>query len=121
MNREAVNTQLANEARLLLPTLAAAEATVEQLQERVQSTIRAENQTVTIRAAAGAELRRQEGTQPVETVLQKDGLLSRRRARSDVETVDELSKLPKTADGLRKGEISYDNARSSPGHRNEGR
>ena len=71
MNREAVNTQLANEARLLLPTLAAAEATVEQLQERVQSTIRAENQTVTIRAAGGAELRRQEGTQPVETVLQK--------------------------------------------------
>ena len=77
----------------------------------MQSTIRAENQAVAVRAEAVAELRRREGTELVETVLQKDGLLSRRRARSEVETADELSKLPRTADGLRKGEISYENAR----------
>ena len=106
-----MNGRITNEARLLAPTLAVSEATVEQLQERVQSTIRAENQAVAVRAEAVAELRRREGTELVETVLQKDGLLSRRRARSEVETADELSKLPRTADGLRKGEISYENAR----------
>ncbi len=111
MNRGTVNRQAANEARLLVPTLPSSKATVEELKERVQSTIRAENQAVAVRAEAVAELRRREGTELVETVLQKDGLLSRRRARSEVETADELSKLPKTADGLRKGEISYDNAR----------
>ena len=106
-----MNRQAANEARLLAPTLPSSKATVEELRERVQSTIRAENQAVAVRAEAVAELRRREGTELVETVLQKDGLLSRRRARSEVETADELSKLPRTADGLRKGEISYDNAR----------
>ena len=106
-----MNRQAANEARLLVPTLPSSKATVEELKERVQSTIRAENQAVAVRAEAVAELRRREGTELVETVLQKDGLLSRRRARSEVETADELSKLPRTADGLRKGEISYDNAR----------
>ncbi len=111
MNRGTVNRQAANEARLLAPTLPSSKATVEELRERVQSTIRAENQAVAVRAEAVAELRRREGTELVETVLQKDGLLSRRRARSEVETADELSKLPRTADGLRKGEISYDNAR----------
>ena len=111
MSKQAVNGQVVNEARLLLPTLAVGEATVEQLQQRVHSTIRAENQAVAVRSEAVAELRRREGTELVETVLQKDGLLSRRRARSEVETADELSKLPRTADGLRKGEISYDNAR----------
>ena len=58
-----------------------------------------------------AELRRREGTELVETVLREDGLRSRRRARSEVETAAELSELPKTSEGLRKGEISYDNAR----------
>ena len=106
-----MNRQAANEARLLVPTLPSSKATVEELKERVQSTIRAENQAVAVRAEAVAELRRREGTELVETVLQKDGLLSRRRARSEVETADELSKLPRTADGLRKGEISYNNAR----------
>ena len=100
MNREAVNRQAANEARLLVPTLPSSKATVEELKERVQSTIRAENQAVAVRAEAVAELRRREGTELVETVLQKDGLLSRRRARSEVETADELSKLPRTADGV---------------------
>ena len=108
---------------MLAPTLPSSKATVEELRERVQSTIRAENQAVAVRAEAVAELRRREGTELVETVLQKDGLLSRRRARSEVETADELSKLPRTADGLRKGEISRvgrwgrDLLRQCPDHR----
>ena len=111
MIKTTVSRQVTNEARVLAPNLSVSEATVEQLQERVQSTIRGENQLAGIRAESVAELRRREGTELVETVLQKDGLLSRRRARSEVETADELSKLPRTADGLRKGEISYENAR----------
>ena len=120
MNKETVNGHSANEARLLLPTLAVAEATVEQLQERVQSTVRVENQAVAIRAEAVAELCRREGEELAEAVLRKKALLSRRRARSEVETADELSKLPRTADGLRKGEISYDNARIIAGSSRRG-
>ncbi len=121
MNKETMNGRITNEARLLAPTLAVSEATVEQLQERVQSTIRAQNQAVAVRVEAVAELRRREGTELTETVLQKDGLLSRRRARSEVETADELSKLPRTAEGLRKGEISYDNARIIAGASHRGK
>ena len=121
MNKTTINRQVVNEARLLLPTLAVGEATVEQLQDRVSSTIRAENQAVAVRVEAAAELRRREGTELTETVLQKDGLLSRRRARSEVEIADELSKLPRTADGLRKGEISYDNARIIAGASRRGK
>ena len=106
MIKTTVSRQVTNEARVLAPNLSVSDATVEQLQERVQSTIRGENQLAGIRAESVAELRRREGTELVETVLQKDGLLSRRRARSEVETADELSKLPWTADGLRKGGIS---------------
>ncbi len=103
--------QVVNEARVLAPNLAVGDATVDQLEERVQSTIRAENQLAGIRVEAVAELRRREGTELTEAVLREDGLRSRRRARSEVETAVELSELPKTSEGLRKGEISYDNAR----------
>ncbi len=103
--------QVVNEARVLAPNLAVGDATVDQLEERVQSTIRAENQLAGIRVEAVAELRRREGTDLTEAVLREDGLRSRRRARSEVETAVELSELPKTSEGLRKGEISYDNAR----------
>ena len=120
MKKEAMNGQAANEVRLLLPSLAVAEATVEQLQERVQSTVRVENQAVAVRAEAVAELRRREGEELAEAVLREKALLSRRRARSEVETADELSKLPRTADGLRKGEISYDNARIIAGSSRRG-
>ena len=106
-----MNRQVLNEARVLAPNLSVSEATVEQLEERVQSTIRAENQLAGIRVEAVAELRRREGTDLTEAVLREDGLRSRRRARSEVETAVELSELPKTSEGLRKGEISYDNAR----------
>ncbi len=47
--------------------------------------------------------------------------MSRRRARSEVETADELSKLPETVKGLRKGEISYDNARIIAGASKRGK
>ena len=102
---------MVNRVRVLAPNSPLAEATMEQLKERIQSTICADNQTAAIRAEAVAEMRRREGTERVETVLQEDGLLSPRRARSEVETAVKLKELPNTADGLRKGEISYDNAR----------
>ena len=111
MNTATVSRKFANEARVLAPTLAVDEATVEQLQYRVQSTIRAENQLAGIRAKALAELDRREGTELTETVLREGGKRSRRRARSEVETAVELEGLPETAKGLRNGEISYDNAR----------
>ncbi len=120
MNKETMNGHSVNEVRVLLPTLAVSEATVEQLQERVQSTVRVENQAVAVRAEAVAELRRREGDELTEAVLRKKALLSRRRARSELETADELSKLPRTADGLRKGEISYDNARIIAGSSRRG-
>ena len=121
MNKEATNDHLTNEARMSAPTLAAGEATAEQLQERVSSTIRVENQAVAVRAEAVAELRRREGEELAETVLREKGLLSRRRARSELETADELSKLPRTAKGMRDGEISYDNARIIAGASQRGK
>ena len=111
MKEIAANGLVTNVARVLAPNLAVGDATVEQLEERVQSTIRGENQLAGIRVEAIAELRRREGTEPTETVLREGGLRSRRRARSEIETAVELQGLPETSEGLRKGEISYDNAR----------
>ena len=111
MNKTTINRQVVNEARVLAPNLAVSEATVEQLHDRVQSTIRSENQLAGIRAEAVAELQRREGTELTETVLREGGLRSRRRARSEVETAVELQGLPETSEGLRNGEIQYDNAR----------
>ena len=70
MKEEALNGQgpfrkVVNRVRVVAPTLSIAEATMEQLTERVQSTIRAlfENQTAAIRAEAVAEMRAcREGT-----------------------------------------------------------
>ena len=106
-----MNPQVTNEARLLMPNLPVPDATVEQLEDRVQSTLLVENQAAAVRAEAVAELRRREGTELTEKVLREGGRLSRRRARSEVETAAGLSNLPKTSEGLRNGEIPYDNAR----------
>jgi len=38
-------------------------------------------------------------------------LRPRRKARSEVETAVELEELPRTSEGLRDGEIPYENAR----------
>ena len=94
-----------------MPNLPVPDATVEQLEDRVQSTLLVENQAAAVRAEAVAELRRREGTELTEKVLREGGRLSRRRARSEVETAAGLSNLPKTSEGLRNGEIPYDNAR----------
>ena len=107
----AVNGQVLNEARLLAPTLPVSEATLEQLQDRLQSTTRVENQLASVRAETLAEMTRREGIELTENTLREDGLRSRRRARSEVETAMELEGLPETSKGLRDGEIPYDNAR----------
>jgi hypothetical protein len=105
------NTEAVNEARVLAPSLPVSRATVKQLRERVQSTVRAQNQLAAIRADALQELNRRQGAKKTEEILREKALLPRRRARSEVETAVELSELPKTAEGLRNGEISHDNAR----------
>ena len=121
MNKEDVNgTAVVNRVRLLAPTLPVGEATSEQLRRRLRSTVRVQNQAAAIRAEVLSELRRRKGTEIVETVLQKDGLLGRRRARSEIETAKELERLPKTREGLRTGEISHDNARIMAGANQRG-
>jgi 5-methylcytosine-specific restriction protein A len=111
MKEGKANGAAVNQALLLAPTLPASHATVEQLQERLKSTIRVQNQAAAIRAEVISELRRREGTELTENVLQEDGLLPRRRARSEIETAKELEKLPKTREGMENGDISHDNAR----------
>ncbi len=105
------NRQLANLARVLAPTVPVSEATVTELRDRVQSTIRGENRLAGIRAEALAELQRRAGIELTENELRERGKKPRRRARSEVETARELEKLPETSKGLREGDISYDNAR----------
>ena len=105
------NGAATNEAVLLAPTAPVSEVTSDQLQHRIKSTIRVRNQAAAIRAEAVAELRRREGSELAETVLQEDGLLARGKARSELETAKQLEKLPKTREGFRNGEISPDNAR----------
>ena len=111
MNTTTVERKVANQARVLGPSLSVGKATVEELQDRVQSTIRGENQLAGIRAEALAELQRREGTELTENALQEGGQRPRRRARSEVETAKELEELPETSKGLRDGDIPYDNAR----------
>ena len=97
---------------MLLPPFApVGEATPDQLQDRIKSTIRVQNQAAAIRAEAVAELRRREGAEVTETVLREEGLLARGKAKSELETAQQLEKLPKTREGFRNGEISPDNAR----------
>ena len=112
MNRTTtVNRQVTNEARLQSPTLPVGDATLEELQDRLQSTIRVENQLASVRAETLAEMTRREGAELTENTLRESGLRSRRRARSEVETAMELEGLPETSEGLRDGKISYENAR----------
>ena len=111
MNQNTSNGAAANEAVLLAPRLAVGEVSSEQLQSRIKSTIRVENQAAAIRAEAVAELRRREGAGVTETVLQEEGLLARGKAKSELETAQQLEQLPKTREGFQNGEISPDNAR----------
>ena len=119
--KQAVNRRRSvNLARLLAPTMPVVEASVEELKQRIQSTIRVQNQVAAVRAQAVSELRRRQGAEKVETILREDGLLGRRKARSEVETAKELEELPKTREGFQKGEISADNARILAGANQRG-
>ena len=111
MDRTAIDQQVTDEVRVVFPTRPVGDATLEQLQDRVQSTIRAENQLAGIRAEALAEMTRREGVHLIENDLRETGLRARRKARSEVETAQALEELPQTSEGLRKGQIPYENAR----------
>ena len=111
MNRETVGGAGLNRALLTVPTLPVRQVSMEQLQERLQSTVRVENQAAAIRAEVVAEMERRRGTALAEAALREDALLPRRRSRSEVETARQLQDLPKTWEGLQSGEISFDNAR----------
>jgi len=100
-----------DQVRVVLPTRPVGDATLEQLQERLQSTIRGENQLAAVRAETLAELTRREGAHMTEANLREKGLRPRRKARSEVETAVELEELPRTSEGLRDGDIPYENAR----------
>ena len=110
----------ANLPKLRSPSLPLSDASEEELTQRLQATIRLGNQVAAMLAATVAELRRRRGAEMVETVLHKDGLLGRRRARSEVETAGELEQMPKTREGFEKGEISPENARILAGANRRG-
>ncbi|MCE2527575.1 MAG: DUF222 domain-containing protein [Actinomycetia bacterium] len=120
MNQTADSPRSANLAKFLAPTMPPAKVSTEELKLRVKSTIRVQNQAAAVRAEALTELRRRQGTERTETVLQKEGLLSRKKARSEVKTAKELEELPKTREGFQKGEISPDNARILAGANQRG-
>ena len=86
------------------------DATLEQLQDRLLTTIRVENQAAAIRAETLAEMTRREGVHPIDNYLREIGLRSRHRARSEVEIALLLEGSPLTFKGLRDGEIPYENA-----------
>ena len=111
MERTADSRSVSNEARMVFPSLPVGDATLEQLQDRVQSTIRVENQAAAVRAEALAEMTRREGVHLIENDLRETGLRARRKARSEIETAQALEELPQTSEGLRKGQIPYENAR----------
>ena len=111
MERTANSRPVSNDVRMVFPSLPVGDATLEQLQDRVQSTIRVENQLAGIRAEALAEMTRRKGAHLAENDLRETGLQPRRKARSEVETAQALEELPQTSEGLRKEKIPYENAR----------
>jgi len=111
MEETVIDGRVVNEIGAVLPNLAVGDATLEQLHARLQSTFRVENQAAAVRAETLAELTRREGVHLTEDNLRQKGLRPRRKARSEVETAVELEELPKTSEGLRDGEIPYENAR----------
>ena len=94
-----------------MPTRPVGDATLDQLQGWLRSTFRVENQVAGFRTGILAELTRREGVHITEDNLREKGLRPRRKARSEVETAVELEELPKTSEGMRDGDIPYDNAR----------
>ncbi len=111
MEKTANDRQVINQIGVVLPNLAVGDVTLEQLQERLASTFRVENQAAAVRAETLAELTRREGVHITEDNLREKGLRPRGKARSEVETAVELEELPRTSEGMRDGEIPYENAR----------
>ena len=111
MVKTANDRRVINQIEAVLPNLAVGEATLEQLRARLASTFRVENQAAAVRAETLAELTRREGVHITEDNLREKGLRPRRKARSEVETAVELEELPRTSEGMRDGEIPYENAR----------
>ena len=111
MEKTAIDRGPADQVRVVLPTRPVGEATLEQLQGWLKSTFRAENQLAGFRTGVLAELTRREGVHVTENDLREKGLRPRRKARSEVETAVELEELPRTSEGMRDGEIPYENAR----------
>ncbi|MDE0122585.1 MAG: hypothetical protein OXS33_12795, partial [bacterium] len=111
MEKTVMDGRVINQIEAVLPNLAVGDATLDQLRVRLQSTFRVENQAAAVRAETLAELTRREGVHITEDNLREKGLRPRRKARSEVETAVELEELPKTSEGMRDGEIPYENAR----------
>ncbi|MYH06204.1 MAG: hypothetical protein F4194_06950, partial [Acidimicrobiia bacterium] len=111
METTAVGRRVADQVRVVLPTLPVGDATSSQLQEWLKATFRVENQIAGFRTGILAELTRRKGVHIVENNLREKGLRPRRKARSEVETAVELEELPKTSEGMLDGEIPYENAR----------
>ena len=111
MEKTATDRRVINQIEVALPNLAVGDASLEQLRVRLQSTFRVENQAAAVRAQTLAELTRREGVHITEDNLREKGLRPRRKARSEVETAVELEELPRTSEGMRDGEIPYENAR----------
>ena len=111
MEKAAIGRRGADQVRVVLPTRPVGEATLEQLQDWLKSTFRVENQVAGFRTGILAELTRREGAHITENNLRETGLRPRGKARSEVETAVELEELPKTSEGLRDGDIPYENAR----------
>ncbi|MCY3563930.1 MAG: hypothetical protein OXH26_08450, partial [bacterium] len=111
METTAVGRRVADRVRVVLPAGPVGDATSSQLQDWLQATFRVENQIAGFRTGILAELTRRKGVHIVENNLREKGLRPRRKARSEVETAVELEELPKTSEGMRNGEIPYDNAR----------
>ena len=111
MEKTANGRRITEEVRVVLPTRPVGDATSEQLQEWLQFTFWVENQVAGFRTGILAELTRREGIHLTENNLRQKGLRPRGKARSEVETALELEELPKTSEGLRDGEIPYENAR----------
>ena len=84
MVRTVIDRRVVNEIEMVLPNLSVGDATLEQLQDRLVSTFRVENQAAAVRAETLAELTCREGTHLIENTLRETGLRPRRKARSEV-------------------------------------
>ncbi|MDE0131903.1 MAG: hypothetical protein OXM62_07930 [bacterium] len=74
MEETVIDGRVVNEIGAVLPNLAVGDATLEQLQARLQSTFRVESQAAAVRAQTLAELIRREGVHITENNLREKGV-----------------------------------------------